>query len=113
MEGQLLDSTIEKSYETLLKLLKEEKLTEAKQLAAFISNVFSEKDVDRVMNPVDPKIKAACLKRLKNPCSCETICNLAKIAKLQNSEVSPFIAEWIASAQFIGETDYRRIKEFI
>lgn len=113
MEGQLLDSTIEKSYETLLKLLKEEKLTEAKKLAAFISKVFSEKDVDRVMNPVDPKIKATCLKKLEDVRDGETICNLARIAKLSKSEAAPFIAEWIASTHFITEADYQRIKEFI
>ncbi len=112
MEGQL-DSTIQKGYETLFKLIKEEKLTEAKQLAEFFGKVFSEKDVDRVMNPVDPKIKAECLRRLENVDDIETGCNLAKIAKLSKSEASRFVSDWIGSTRYITEADYQRIKEFI
>jgi len=108
-----LDSTIQKGYETLFELIKEQKLTEAKELATFFGKVFSEKDVDRVMNPVDPKIKAECLKKLEDVRDGETICNLARIAKLSKSEAAPFIAEWIASTHFITEADYQRIKEFI
>jgi hypothetical protein len=106
MESVNLDSTIQKGYETLFQLIKEEKLTEAKQLAEFFGKFFSEKDVD-------PKIKAACLKKLEDVRDGETICNLARIAKLSKSEAAPFIAEWIASTHFITEADYQRIKEFI
>lgn len=112
MEGQL-DSTIQKGYETLFKLIEEKKLTEAKELATFFGKVFSEKDVDRVMNPVDPKIKAECLWRLENVEHSETLCNLAKIAKLSKSEAAPFIVKWIGSTKYISEADYQRIKEFI
>lgn len=89
-----MDASINQTHDLIQKLLKEGKLKEA-GLASEAFNLFPKNDVTRVINPVHPDIKNACLIRIKESSDIRMIYNLAKIAKLSKDEVREHVCRWI------------------
>jgi hypothetical protein len=91
-----MDAKIIETCDCLEKLLKEGKMEEAKLVSQTLK-LFPEKEVDRVVNPVHPDIKNACLTRLRGAISLHirSIYNLSKIGKLSKDEIRPFVVQWI------------------
>lgn len=91
-----MDASIIQTHDLIQKLLGEGKLKEA-GLDSEVFNFFPKNDVNRVINPVHPDIKNACLTRLKEAISLHirSIYNLSKIGKLSKDEIRPFVVQWI------------------
>jgi hypothetical protein len=91
-----MDASINQTHDLIQKLLGEGKLKEA-GLASEAFNLFPKNDVDRVINPVHPDIKNACLARLRGAVSLHirSIYNLSKIGKLSKDEIRPYVVQWI------------------